>query len=216
MDYSYYLKKYTLDEAKLINYGFTHEGQWFVLKVELKQNGLYAVIKISTDTIGVRVIDSAFDDDFLPFGIKNSQCPEKHEVERILEDIVKNCFTNIDIKSILTQYLFEKYGTVHEQPWEKFPNYCTFKTRNSKKWYAIIMDIKQSCIGLDGENIVDVINVKLDPDKISALIDYKHYYPSYHMSKKTWITILLNKTTNLNDVKNLIDESYNLTEKSKK
>lgn len=213
MDYGYYLKTYAPDFDKLLKYGFCREGDAHVLIKDLSESGLYARIAIDGTHIDVRVIDRAFDDDFLPFSVKNGSSPVKSEVERLIEDVVAACFASIDVTENLVAYLEETYGTKHEEPWEDSPGYYTFKAPNSQKWYAIIMHLSGKRIGLQTENAVDIINVKVAPDKIPALIDNKHCFCAYHMNKKNWITVLLDKDTDVPALKALIDESFRLVEK---
>lgn len=105
------------------------------------------------------------------------------------------------------------YNTKPENPWDKYPAYCTLKTAKSDKWYAIVMDIPQSSLGLDSKAVVDVLNVKVNPERIKELIDYQHFFPAYHMNKKYWISILLDHLVDMKLVQKLIDESYGLVEK---
>ncbi|MCM1043374.1 MAG: MmcQ/YjbR family DNA-binding protein [Corallococcus sp.] len=216
MDYGFYLKTSTPDFDKLKDYGFCNEKGKYVYKRDLTENGLYVCITITQDSLDLRVIDKAFDDDFLPFSIKNKMSPVKSEAESIVEDIVKTCFVSTDVTQNLIDYLDKKYGKKHETPWDDLPNYYTFKAPNSLKWYAIIMHIPAKRLGLDGENKVDIINFKIASEKIPHLVDNKHYFLSYHMNKKNWITVLLDKYTDTETLKRLIDDSFNMVEKPPK
>ena len=74
------------------------------------------------------------------------------------------------------------------------------------------MNINKTKLGK--ENIkVEIINVKLNPEKIKQLIIKKGYYPAYHMNKKNWITITLDDTLEDEIIEKLIDESYELVKK---
>lgn len=213
MDYSFYLNTNIPDYAKLIEYGFEQIGQEYQYKKDLQSSGLYVLVKISSTQIDMRVIDKDFNDDFMPFGVKNSHCAEKTEADNILAQIIETCFNSVNVRNEIISYLKEKYGTVCEYPWEKFPNSCTFKTQNSKKWYALIMDISRNKIGLVGNNIIDVMNVKIASEKIEKMVDNKQYFYAYHQNKQNWISILLDKNTDMEMLKKLIDDSYNLVEK---
>lgn len=68
--------------------------------------------------------------------------------------------------------------------------------------------IPAKCLGLPSNSKIDILNVKLAPEKIVQLIDSAQYYAAYHMNKKYWMTILLNENTDLNMVYKLLDESY--------
>ena len=68
-------------------------------------------------------------------------------------------------------------------------------------------------ISMFKEGKVDILNVKNTPEKINTLIDHIHYFPAYHMNKKHWISILLDRTVQITQVEKLLDESYQLVTK---
>lgn len=45
------------------------------------------------------------------------------------------------------------------------------------------MEVSLRQLGGEGEELVDVVNLKLDPKIIEQLIDFKTYFPAYHMNK---------------------------------
>ena len=60
-------------------------------------------------------------------------------------------------------------------------------------------------------DLVDVINIKLDNEKIEKLLNNKGFYPAYHMNKKNWLSIILDNTLEDDYVMELIDDSFNST-----
>ena len=109
-------------------------------------------------------------------------------------------------------YVKEKYGTTEEYPWEKYKEYFALKTKNDK-WYALFMNVSSDVLKLEKEGNVDILNLKNKPEIIEKLIDNKTYFPAYHMNKKHWITILLNNNIDIELIKMLIDDSYELTKR---
>lgn len=127
-------------------------------------------------------------------------------------------------KEILS-YVKKEYGTLPEHLWKSYPEYEVLRHalqpgEKKAKWYAIIMNVKRETLGLKGEGYVDILNVKCNPEMMDLLRMSEGYLPAYHMSKGNWITILLDGTVPLDNIKQLIDESYCLTagakEKQKK
>ena len=57
------------------------------------------------------------------------------------------------------------------------------------------------------------MNIKLRPAKIEQLVDRQHFYPAYHMNKKHWLTVMLQKDADISLVQELLAESYQLVEK---
>lgn len=48
------------------------------------------------------------------------------------------------------------------------------------------------------------------------ILDGKRYFSAYHMNKKNRVTILLNGSVPAQEIKNLLDKTYDLTLKNKK
>jgi predicted DNA-binding protein (MmcQ/YjbR family) len=57
--------------------------------------------------------------------------------------------------------------------------------------------------------MVEVINLKLDKEKIPELIKRHGFYPAYHMNKKYWISIVLDNIISDKELLTLVEESYN-------
>ena len=119
-------------------------------------------------------------------------------------------------KKEILSYVKKEYGTVSEHLWKSYPEYEVLRHtpqpgEKKTKWYAIIMNVKREVLGLSGEDDVDIINVKCDPEMMHLLQMSDGYLPGYHMNKAHWLTILLDGTVPLDNIKQLIDESYQLT-----
>lgn len=110
----------------------------------------------------------------------------------------------------IIDYIQDELDISEEHLWMTFPDYIVFRNRKNKKWFAIIMDIEKSRLGLDGDGKVDVIDLKCDPILIGSLLHNKGYLPAYHMSKKSWITVLLDGSVSEDELKDLIHLSYEM------
>jgi len=108
-------------------------------------------------------------------------------------------------------YVKEKYGIEPDYPWMRTPNYAILRHRNSRKWFAAIVDITEDKLGLDGNNPVDAFNLKCDPTLVGALRNEEGIFPAYHMNKEHWITVLMKSSVAKEEVYGLIDLSYGLT-----
>lgn len=109
-------------------------------------------------------------------------------------------------------YIREQFGVEPEYPWKQWPNYAVFRHSDSQKWFALVMDVPDEKLGIEGEKIVDVVNLKLDPDFIDELIhNKKGYLQAYHMNKRSWVSILLDDSVSADDIKPLLDESFEKT-----
>lgn len=107
-------------------------------------------------------------------------------------------------------FIKKQFDITEEHLWLKFPDYIVFRNRKNKKWFAIIMDIEKSRLGLEDEGKIDIIDLKCDPILIGSLLHNEGYLPAYHMSKKNWITVLLEGSVSENELKDLICLSYEI------
>ena len=80
----------------------------------------------------------------------------------------------------------------------------------NEKWYAVLMQVEKSRLGLDGNTKIDIINVKCDADMVGLLTQTYGFLPGYHMNKKYWITMLLDGTVSEAKILDFLDMSYDL------
>ena len=216
MFYNEIFDKNIFNSKLAIAYGFSKVGDYYILQSDIDMENFNVIIKIGKDSFEANVIELPFNEEYILFNVLDSKgkfvSKIRKKVNELIEDIVKSCFISLDYRKLLLDYVKEKYGTIPEEPWED-NNHATIKTSNSKKWYGIFMYLPYKTLGLDKSGKIDVLNVKLNPEVIKSLIDKKHFFPAYHMNKKYWISIVLDSDTDLNLVKSLIDESFNLVEK---
>lgn len=216
MFYNEIFDKNIFNSKLAIAYGFSKTGDYYILQSDIDVENFNVIVKIGKDSFEVNVIELPFNEEYILFNVLDSKgkfvSQIRKKVNELIGDIVNSCFSSLDYRKLLLDYVKEKYGTIPEEPWED-NNHATIKTTNSKKWYGIFMSIPYKTLGLDKGEKIDVLNVKLNPELIESLIDKKHFFPAYHMNKKYWITILLDSDTDLNLVKSLIDESFKLVEK---
>ena len=113
-------------------------------------------------------------------------------------------------------YVKHRYGVVPEYLWKTYPNYAVLRHREGNKWFALIMDVPKSKIGLAGDETVDIVDLKCDPLLSGSLRSEPGILPAYHMNKEHWLTIVLSGSYPDDDIYNLIDLSYTLTGKRDK
>ena len=116
-------------------------------------------------------------------------------------------------RSQLDKYITDHYGVTAERLFEKNPGFQAYRHNDTKKWFAMIMDIPKSRLGLGVQNIIDVVNLKCDPLLIGSLRMEQGFYPAYHMNKENWITVALDGSVPGDKIKMLVDMSYELTMK---
>lgn len=107
-------------------------------------------------------------------------------------------------------YVKDIYKTEPEYLWKKLPNYAVLRHRTNDKWYAIIMDVDKSKLGLSGSGKENIIDIKLKPEKVEESLEFDDFLPAYHMNKKNWVSVRLAKIDK-DTLTKLIDRSFELT-----
>ena len=116
------------------------------------------------------------------------------------------------IKKSLRQDIFnyakKKYGAEPEYLWMKFPEYAVLRNGKNKKWFAVIMDVDNGALGIEGGGRTDIMDIKCDRLLIDLLIKKDGFLPAYHMNKNSWVTVLLDGTVSPQEIYPLLDESF--------
>ena len=106
------------------------------------------------------------------------------------------------------QYIQDRYGTEPEHLWKKYPGYAVFRQPASRKWFALVAGLPRKRLELEGDGLVDVMDVKCGPILVGSLLAQEGYCPAYHMSKGTWIGVILDDTVPDEDIYLLVELSY--------
>ena len=115
----------------------------------------------------------------------------------------------------MIDHIKTKYKASPEYLWMRFPAYAVFRHADNEKWFAIVMDIPAAKLGLPGEETVEILNVKLsDPFLADMLTQQPGYFKGYHISRGSWVSVLLDGTVPFEEICLWLEESY-LTTASK-
>lgn len=115
------------------------------------------------------------------------------------------------IRAEAENYIREKYGVIPEYPWSSSPDNAVFRHEENRKWFAVIMSVCGSRLGLSDESMKDIINVKCSGLIIGSLLGTEGFFPAYHMNKNNWISVALDGSAPDDTVRWLIDMSFDAT-----
>ena len=109
------------------------------------------------------------------------------------------------------ELVFDTYNVRADYPFED--DFVTGVFRHeSGKWFALAMNIGERKLGHDGDEKIDVVNLKCAPEVIESLVGVENgIYPAYHMNKKHWLTVALDGRASNATVRFLTEISYDLT-----
>ena len=111
----------------------------------------------------------------------------------------------------LEAYILNHYSTEADYPWADTPHAAVFRHVANRKWFALVMEVSRSRLGLPGTEPLDIVNFKCDPILISSLRGETGIFPAYHMNKASWITAALDGSVPAETIELLLDVSYELT-----
>lgn len=109
----------------------------------------------------------------------------------------------------------ERYGDEPEFLWERFPDNAIFRRKDNAKWYALLLTVRSDKLGLDGEERMEILDIRADAETQARLLDDDRYFAGYHMNKRHWLTVRLDGAVPFDEIVPLIDRSYELAAKKK-
>ena len=116
----------------------------------------------------------------------------------------------------LIQYAADSFGTEPEYLWTRLPDAFVLRNSSGGKWFAVTMPVRRDRLGLAGTESVDVLNVKCGELLLGSLLGRPGFLPAYHMSKSQWVSVLLDGTVPEEEIRDLLNISYDLTGRMKK
>ena len=118
-------------------------------------------------------------------------------------------------KQDFLEYCLHTYATSPDYPFDDWMELAVFRHADNKKWYAIVMRISRRKLGIDRDEIVDVVNLKLPTEMFGSFGVADGVYPAYHMNKLHWISVILPDAPN-DVVKFLVNASFEATKGKRK
>ena len=94
-------------------------------------------------------------------------------------------------KQQLFEYCLNTYGTTPDYPFDEDFETAVLRHGENRKWYALVMRMSRRKFGLDGDEVIDVVNLKLPVEMFGSFGAADGVYPAYHMNKLHWISVLL-------------------------
>lgn len=109
------------------------------------------------------------------------------------------------------EYILKTYKIKPDYPFSDDNETAVFRHKETRKWFALLMNIHPSRLGLSGEDKIDVVNLKCPPVLMGSLLEERGFFPAYHMNKTHWLSVALSETTDENKIKFLLDVSFQAT-----
>ena len=210
---------------KLLACGFSETENGYIRESLLDDVNMRFCISVSPEgELMSRISDIDSDEEYVLHKVKQAEGAFVGRIREIyestMEDIVYNCFEPDVFRTedavFLLSYVKERYGDSMEFLWERLSDNAVLRRKDNQKWYAAMLPVRGDRIGLQTKEIVEIIDLRLEPDEMEATIDRRSFFPGYHMNKKHWYSILLDGSVPHEELIRRIDESYRIAGTKKK
>ena len=88
-------------------------------------------------------------------------------------------------------YCLNTYSTSPDYPFDEDFETTVLRHADNRKWYALVMRVSRRKFGIDNDEVIDVVNLKLPTEMFGSFGASDGVYPAYHMNKLHWISVLL-------------------------
>jgi len=215
-------KRRTILFDKLESFGFLRENDVFTIERSIYGGMLCRVCISPLGEVVAKVFDPEIGEEYVNHrndtaegafvvGVRNS-------VVGFLSEIAFACTESKiyigDQANRINTHILARYAVSPEFLWAKFPHFGVYRNAESRKWFAIIMNIGKGKVLPGAEGEAEVMNLKLD-DRVRDYLG-EGVYPSYHMNHKSWVSVLLDGTLPDARIEEMIEISFCHSEKKKK
>ena len=118
-------------------------------------------------------------------------------------------------KQQFLSYCLNTYGTSPDYPFDEDFETAVFRHSDNRKWFALSMQVSRRKFGIDSDEVIDVVNLKLPTEMLGSFGAADGVYPAYHMHKLHWISVLLPDAPN-DVVQFLLNASFEATKTKRK
>lgn len=213
-------KRTEFDYNKLIKFGFTKENNIYRYSKPFLDNFRVDIIIDEKGILHGNIIDLIAEDEYTAFRIESQNGSfvnkVREEYKSLLTSIRENCTKqNCFITAQANRIANSIKNMYQDEPaflWDKYPGYGVFRNITNNKWYAIIMNIDKSKLNIAESGEIEIINLKLEEEKIPLLLTKGSFYPSYHMNKKNWLSIVLDDSISDEEILAYVKESHSFVE----
>ena len=203
----------------LLAFGFVKQGTKYQFQTPIVEQQFILKITVSADgSLETHVFDSETQDEYvlhLQAGVSGKFVAlVAAEYQAVLKKIQDSCYDSDVFKApqakAVIKHMKVTYDNQLEFLWKKLPHYAVLRRSDTNKWYGILFIISKSKLGIASEGEVTVIDLRATPEEITRIVDNKIYFRGYHMSKKTWYSIILDNSVKDSEIFERMQTSYEL------
>lgn len=208
-----------INRSQLEAFGFQLQNGRYVYHTRLQDSGFLLTVTVTKQgAVSTHLLDPDSQEPYtLHLASQASGCfvgKIKQQYTAILTDIANRCFDtcifHIPQTTELISYIQNTYQDELEFLWPKSPRNAIWRRKSSGKWYGVLLTVSKQKLGIESEEIAEVLNLHLPPEQLTKQLNQKGFYPGYHMNKKHWCSIILDDTVPTSAICELLHISYEL------
>ncbi|WP_029187346.1 MmcQ/YjbR family DNA-binding protein [Streptococcus suis] len=208
---------YQINLPSLLPFGFIFSGNRYIYREVFMEGQFEAVVEVDeAGQLSSFVWDCEMEEVYTahlvtaPAGAFVGQVRESYQ--SILARVEEACCVALPFSqnqsNRIAQLIKEQWGDLPDYPFAKLPTYGAFRHPANNKWYALVSQIPRDKLdGSGSQEQVEIVNLKVDGREIAELLFQSGIYPAYHMSKKTWVSVLLDETVEDEAILALLEKS---------
>lgn len=205
-------------QEKLLQFGFIKNENSYFYQTLLLDGQLKMLVWFKNEEVLSQVFDIESLEEYSLFlvegAVGNFVGQVKSEYESVLKKIAEECCEDDVFKEVLTKkvinYIYQNYENKLEFLWKKFLNNAIWRRDDNRKWYGVLSKISMRKLGVDNDEVKEILIVRVKSNEIENIIDNKTYFQGYHMNKRHWVSICLDGSVSFDEICQRIDESFAL------
>lgn len=210
-----------LNREKLEPFGFSREGESWIYKREIMGGEFSLEVRINDKgCVDTKLTEIGTGEEYVLYKTHAAGTfvgKVRTMIEAVLREIADECYEPVVYRTkqaqMLIDYVRKTYGDELEFLWDKLPEDAIWRRKDNRKWYGAILTVQRSKLGMDSDEIAEIVDFRVRPDLMKSLLSREHYYPGWHMNKKHWCTIVLDDGVPDEEICRRLDESYVLAKK---
>ena len=186
-----------------------YEGKTIPSKIE----GFYFYIVSASVEKGLEIIvKDEFHERYSLFDVTTTNSKIAQQLRQEAEEMVFQWCYSVDTSLVALKEQWNRWILEHITPYSAMPfkksAAIVYNTKENGKWYALMMEIPFSKLGITSDEIALTLNVKIPPEEKEILLQEEGVFEAYHMNKKHWISIALNVCKDEAFIQKCIVNSY--------
>lgn len=210
------------EEKDLLAFGFTRVDNKLTYSRVIPEAEMCVTVILEDNALVPRVTDLSDAEEYVLYKVPSSKGEfvgmVRDRVDALLEEIYGLCKSPFVLPQTLRlmEYCKKHYSDEFEFPWSSSPKNAVVRVPHTRKWYAAILTVRKSRLGLPSEEETEIVNLHLSPEKVSRIVDNKRIFPAYHMNKVHWVSLCLDGGILDRELFPLVEESYALASRRTK